>query len=209
MKKCMKVFAMVLVLALALSMTAVAASPGDKPTITPTPGASVAFTDETCTILNASFTNAAIQNGKDYIVWVIAATKDGDNTVYIPTQSSILYIGQATASGTTFTFNGVYPKEIADGAVMISGPGLMDIDTADGSKDGLYTLATIKIPYTLGDVNDSGEVDINDLTRLARYMVDSTVEINMQAADVTRNGEVDINDLTRLARYMVGGADLG
>ena len=205
MKKCMKVFAMVLVLALALSMTAVAASPGDKPTITPTPGP-VTFTDDTCKIMNVSFTNAAIQNGKDYMIWVIAADSDGN---YIPTASSILYIGQATAAGTTFTFNGVYPKEIADSAVMISGPGLMDIDTADGSKDGLYTLATIKIPYTLGDVNDSGEVDINDLTRLARYMVDSTVEINMQAADVTRNGEVDINDLTRLARYMVGGADLG
>lgn len=206
MRKSMKVLAMVMAMTLVLSLTAFAA--GAKPTIDPTPGP-VTFTDETCSIMNVSFTNDAIQDGKEYMVWVIAATKVEGETVYIPTEDSILYIGQDAASGNTFTFNGVYPKTIQNGAVMISGTGIMEIDTADGSKDGLYTLATITIPYVLGDVNDSGEVDINDLTRLARYMVDSTVEVNLQAADVTSNGEVDINDLTRLARYMVGGATLG
>jgi hypothetical protein len=205
MKKLAKVLAMVLVMSLMLSLTAFAAD--DKPTIDPTPGP-VTFTDETCTVMNVSFTNAAIQNGKDYMIWVIAATKDGEDTVYIPTQSSILYIGQATASGTTFTFNGVFPKEIADSAVMISGPGIEAIDTVDGCKDGLYTLATIKVPYKLGDVDLDGDITAADAVMLNKHLAggDQLTGTNKLAADIDKDGDITAADAVRLNKYLAGGS---
>lgn len=205
MKKLAKVLAMVLVMSLMLSLTAFAAD--DKPTIDPTPGP-VTFTDETCTVMNVSFTNAAIQNGKDYMIWVLAATKDGEDTVYIPTQSSILYIGQATASGTTFTFNGVFPKEIADSAVMISGPGIEAIDTVDGCKDGLYTLATIKVPYKLGDVDLDGDITAADAVMLNKHLAggDQLTGTNKLAADIDKDGDITAADAVRLNKYLAGGS---
>lgn len=204
MKKFLKVFAMVLILALALSMTAAAAAPGDKPTITPTPGP-VTFTDDTCTIMNVEFTNAALQNGKEYMIWVIAADADGK---YIPTASSILYIGQAAASGTTFTFNGVYPKEIADSAVMLSGPGLEAIDTADGVQDGLYTLATIKVPYKLGDVDLDGDITGADAVLMNKHLAggDQLTGTNKLAADIDKDGDITGADAVRLNKYLAGGS---
>ncbi|MBQ1907253.1 MAG: dockerin type I repeat-containing protein, partial [Firmicutes bacterium] len=59
--------------------------------------------------------------------------------------------------------------------------------------------------YILGDVNDDGEVDSADLTRLARHVANIellTDEDLLKAADVSRDGEVSSNDLTILARYI-------
>ena len=205
MKKLMKILAMVLAMSLLLSLTAFAA--GDKPVIDPTPGP-VTFTDETCTVMNVSFTNAAIQSGKDYMIWVIAATKDGDDTVYIPTQSSILYIGQGTASGTTFTFNGVYPKEISNCAVMISGPGIEAIDTQDGSRDGLYTLATVTVPYKLGDIDSDGDITAADAVMLNKHLAggDQLEGTARLAGDIDKDGEITAADAVRLNKYLAGGS---
>lgn len=205
MKKLMKILAAVLAMTLILSLTAFAA--GAKPTIDPTPGP-VTFTDETCTVMNVSFTNAAIQDGKEYMVWVIAATKVEGETVYIPTEDSILYIGQAAASGTTFTFNGVYPKAIQNGAVMISGPGMLDIDTADGSKDGLYTLATINIPYIVGDVDLDGDITAADAVMLNKHLAggEQLTETNRLAADIDGDGDITAADAVRLNKYLAGGS---
>ena len=208
MKKLMKILAAVLAMTLVLSLTAFAA--GAKPTIDPTPGP-VTFTDETCTVMNVSFTNAAIQDGKQYMIWVVAATVAEGETVYIPTEDSILYIGQAAASGTTFTFNGVYPKAIQNGAVMISGPGMMDIDTADGSKDGLYTLATINIPYILGDVDMDGSITASDAAAILRMVAgsfDDPTEAQRLAADADGDGSVTASDAARLLRHVAGSEPL-
>ena len=55
--------------------------------------------------------------------------------------------------------------------------------------------------FLYGDVNGDGKVDIDDLTRLRRYIAESSTVI-FPGADVNGDGTVDIDDLTRLRRYI-------
>ena len=209
MKKSVKILAMVLVMTLVLSLTAFAA--GAKPTIVPVEGADVTFTDNTCTVMNVSFANSAIQDGEQYVVWVVAATVVEGETVYIPTESSILYIGQAAASGTTFTFEGVYPREIKNGAVMISGAGMKEIDGEDGNQEGLYTLATIEIPYILGDADMNGYIDAVDALLILQYRAGvegaELTDAGKLAADADMNGYIDAVDALSILQYRAGVID--
>jgi hypothetical protein len=57
-----------------------------------------------------------------------------------------------------------------------------------------------------GDVNDNGQVDINDVTVLINFVLsgDST-GVNLEAANTDQQGGVDINDVTALiARVLTG-----
>ena len=55
--------------------------------------------------------------------------------------------------------------------------------------------------FLYGDANGDGKVDIDDLTRLRRYIAESSIVI-FPGADVNGDGTVDIDDLTRLRRYV-------
>ncbi len=55
-----------------------------------------------------------------------------------------------------------------------------------------------------GDVNDDGEVDINDVTALISRVLGQNVTINAAAADVNYDGAIDINDVTLLINYVLG-----
>ena len=54
--------------------------------------------------------------------------------------------------------------------------------------------------FLYGDANGDGKVDIDDLTRLRRYVAESSTVI-FPGADANGDGTVDIDDLTRLRRY--------
>ena len=54
--------------------------------------------------------------------------------------------------------------------------------------------------FLYGDVNGDGKVDIDDLTRLRKYIAESSTVI-FPGADANGDGTVDIDDLTRLRRY--------
>ena len=58
----------------------------------------------------------------------------------------------------------------------------------------------------LGDVNADGEVDIQDLRSILRYVCEKEEfnEDQKSAADVDANGEVDIKDLRKVIRYVSG-----
>ena len=55
--------------------------------------------------------------------------------------------------------------------------------------------------FLYGDVNGDGKVDIDDLTRLRKYIAESSTVI-FPGADANGDGTVDIDDLTRLRRYV-------
>ena len=55
--------------------------------------------------------------------------------------------------------------------------------------------------FLYGDANGDGKVDIDDLTRLRRYIAESSTVI-FPGADANGDGTVDIDDLTRLRRYV-------
>ena len=54
--------------------------------------------------------------------------------------------------------------------------------------------------FLYGDANGDGKVDIDDLTRLRKYIAESSTVI-FPGADANGDGTVDIDDLTRLRRY--------
>ena len=58
-----------------------------------------------------------------------------------------------------------------------------------------------------GDVNDDGQVKINDVTALIDYLLSSDATgINVTAADCNQDGNVKINDVTALIDYLLGGS---
>ena len=59
-----------------------------------------------------------------------------------------------------------------------------------------------------GDVNNDGEVDINDDTYLIDVVLGKDVEYNAQAADCNTesgDGDININDVTALINYVLSG----
>lgn len=60
--------------------------------------------------------------------------------------------------------------------------------------------------FLRGDVNDDGEVKINDVTALINYLLsgDATA-INLLAADCNQDGDIKINDVTALINYLLSG----
>jgi len=59
----------------------------------------------------------------------------------------------------------------------------------------------------LGDVNNDGEVDINDVTALISFVLSGDASaINLEAANVNGDTEVDINDVTALINYVLTGS---
>ena len=70
----------------------------------------------------------------------------------------------------------------------------------DGSVSQKWYIVPVK--FTPGDVNDDGNVDMKDLTRLQQYLAEWEVYINENAADVTGDKKVDMKDLTRLQQYL-------
>lgn len=88
------------------------------------------------------------------------------------------------------------------------------IDGSDGNTYRVFTATYMgnvvdkqypdgKPAYTLGDVNDDGEIDVYDLAKLRKYVADSdSVKIDLLAADVNGDGEVDVYDLAKLRKYV-------
>ncbi len=81
-------------------------------------------------------------------------------------------------------------------------------DVSDNGVGDYFALDNIKIaPKAIrGDVNDSGDVTIADVTFLIDYLLGgNTSGINMAAADCNKDGSVTIADVTALIDYLLKG----
>lgn len=54
-----------------------------------------------------------------------------------------------------------------------------------------------------GDVNGSGSVDMDDLTRLINYLLHDDEKIDFINADMNIDGNIDMSDLTQLINYLL------
>lgn len=79
-------------------------------------------------------------------------------------------------------------------------PGQKMIYTADGK----WIAYEEKTPYTMGDVNLDGEVDINDATLIqkAAAKFESLSELQTKLADVSGDGGVTVKDATFIQKYI-------
>lgn len=59
---------------------------------------------------------------------------------------------------------------------------------------------------TLGDVNDDGDVNVNDISSVASYILGNTPQpFNAEAADYNADGEINVNDISSIASFILSG----
>lgn len=115
----------------------------------------------------------------------------------VPTAENIAYIDQAAAQNGSVSFT-AYPKELTKGTyhVYLVGGGKTFADSQ---------VASFKCDqkYTLGDVDDSGVITVQDALLTLRHAadLDTLTGTKFLAADVNSSGVVDITDALLILRY--------
>lgn len=143
--------------------------------------------------LELSFTGTP---GEQYAVFLLK-----DSTV--PTQGSIKYIDQTEGSSVKFT---VYPYDLGETGsygLYVSSTNMGYTKVAEFSVTDSWEEA----PYTLGDVNGDGKINISDALLILQDIV-GAVDLNeqqQQAANVDKsNASINVNDALKLLNYIVG-----
>ena len=121
----------------------------------------------------------------------------------IPTESNLQYIDQVTIQENQATFN-IIPRAMTDGAtynVYVSTNG----ENGSLTKVASFQYGT-KPPYTLGDVNNDGEIDPKDAVLVLRYSAELTPlgEDQQKAANVNGDAFIDAKDAVKILRYSAG-----
>lgn len=128
-----------------------------------------------------------------------------DGTEY-PTETNLYYIDQKTIEAGKATFS-IIPKAMTNGATY-------NVYVSTNGTDGALTKVASfqygeKPKYRLGDVNEDGEVNVNDVSLLLLYLVqkEQLSASQLSAADVNGDGEVNVNDVSTLLLHLVGRFD--
>lgn len=143
--------------------------------------------------LELSFTGNA---GEQYAVFLLKGSE-------VPTQGSIKYIDQTEGTSVKFM---VYPYDLSE-----TGEYKLYVSS---TSTGYAKVATFGVtdnweeaPYTLGDVNMDGKINVSDALLILQDIV-GTVDLNeqqQQAANVDKsNASINVNDALKLLNYIVG-----
>ena len=224
MKRTMRLLALILTLTLALSAAAMATKIDyEKGETNATKSVSAVSLVEGCTVafegekLNVTYTNSALKEGDMVIVFLLETadkkeiTDDKVELSITPTSSNIKYIDQGTAAATATAGNGsvrfsVYPQNYTNAVVRI----------ISANSDGTLTdvnVAAVKLNYTLGDVDGSGEVTATDALRVLQFVTnrnDKDGKFNLQvpqAGDVDKSGEITATDALRILQFITHRKD--
>lgn len=135
-------------------------------------------------------TVTGLTSGGQYMVFMVSGTHTDPNAAQI-TETTLKYIDQAQADGSV-TFK-VYPSSMQNSTILISGTDME-----------LTIVATVEVPYRLGDINNDGSRNGKDLTRLAKHIarIEFLTDNFKLAADINQDGSVNGKDLTRLAKHI-------
>lgn len=134
---------------------------------------------------------------QQYLLLVLKGGADG-SAPGVPTADNIAYIDQmaATETGVSFT---AYPKELTKGKyyVYLVGGGMAFAQSQVASFE-------YDRKYTLGDVNEDGEIDSRDALRTLRGAagIITLTPNQAKAADVNKDNEIDSRDALRILRYV-------
>lgn len=201
MKKLVRIFALVLTLALLLSvapMAVASAAPKGKFEVVDKVSGITCTIDE-LGVATLTYENENIVQGEKYAVFVVALNpgfeSNDDYTISKNDEDgTLLYIGQIDSAPEAgkITFKKVYPINLADSVILITGEGL------DPTKP---VVARIKLNYTPGDVTGDGKVNMLDATQAARFAMNlSVVEGFVEPAVYVREGKVTMLNATLIAR---------
>lgn len=201
MKKLVRIFALVLTLALLLSvapMAVASAAPKGKFEVVDKVSGITCTIDE-LGVATLTYENENIVQGEKYAVFVVALNpgfeSNDDYTISKNDEDgTLLYIGQIDSAPEAgkIIFKKVYPINLADSVILITGEGL------DPTKP---VVARIKLNYTPGDVTGDGKVNMLDATQAARFAMNlSVVEGFVEPAVYVREGKVTMLNATLIAR---------
>lgn len=119
-----------------------------------------------------------------------------------PTEANLYYIDQVDIKKGEATFS-IIPKAMTDDAtynVYVS---------TNGENGSLTKVASFqygpKPPYTLGDVNNDGYIDVDDAVLALRCAV-QLIDLEgtqFSAADVNQDKTIDVDDAAQILRYAV------
>lgn len=162
-------------------------------TATGTVGTSTGTVYKDAAKLELSFTGNA---GEQYAVFLLKGSE-------VPTQGSIKYIDQTEGTSVKFM---VYPYDLSE-----TGEYKLYVSS---TSTGYAKVATFGVtdnweeaPYTLGDVNMDGKINVSDALLILQDIV-GTVDLNeqqQQAANVDKsNASINVNDALKLLNYIVG-----
>ena len=212
MKKRSRLLLAGVVLAAALSIGALAADEpvkggiynisGTGATLTPQTESQGAITPTTDGDKTGYYANAVrmgveatgLQSGKQYLLLVLS----GEGA---PTEGNIAYIDQAAAGADgSISFN-AYPSALTSGTYRV-----YIVGGSRAFSAGPAATFQVDQKYTLGDVNNDGQILVNDAQLALNYIVKKTVlsEPQLLAADVTHDGKVLVNDAQKILNYIVG-----
>ena len=228
MKRTIRLLALILTLTLALSAAAMAENinydageknaTGSVSAVSLVDGCTVAFEGEK---LKVTYTNANFKDGDMAVVFLLETrsedgklveevkTTDDAKTLIAPTTENIKYLDQgvakATASNGSVTFY-VYPQNHTSALVRI-----ISVNKAGKLTD--VNVAAVKLNYTLGDVDGSGEVTATDALRVLQFVTnrnDKDGKFNLQvpqAGDVDKSGEITATDALRILQFITHRKD--
>lgn len=215
MRKFLRILLLTVVLAGALCVSALAAEPTEAGVYGMTTETGITVTSQKAdgTAIDAStqgdysgyYTGAVkfgveakgLTAGSQYLLLMVSGdgAPGADNIVYIDQQA-------ADANGTVaFT---AYPQALGKGSYRIF---LLGGDQTLSSGPAASFQAYV--PYTLGDVNDDGTIDVSDALMALQSAVNllQLTESQILAADVDRNLTVDVSDALLLLKYSVNLID--
>ena len=126
--------------------------------------------------------------GKQYMVFLLKGKE-------VPTKDSIQYINQAAGDGTV-NFE-IYPKDLTAAGeyhLYVSGTELDYTEVATFSVANAWE----KVPYTLGDVNQDGEVNSLDALRILQHNAGLSELTETQKLSADMNHDNAINSIDAL-----------
>lgn len=139
-----------------------------------------------------------LAENQQYLLLVLKGGADG-SAPGVPTADNIAYIDQMAAQNGSVSFT-AYPSALTKGTYYVylvgGGTAFADSQVASFEYDQ---------KYTLGDVNEDGDIDIKDVAELLNHVVkNKTLTGNaFLAADVEKDGEIDIRDAAKILNYIV------
>lgn len=169
-------------------------------TLTPANGSNITISDSPVTLsdptsYDLSYSNTSITSGEQYLVLMVAANDiDSSSPSYTITADNLIYINQTSSTAGNVTFENVYPSGVRDSVILLAG----------GSFTAPKLLAKVDANGILGDVDESGSVNVGDVTKLLRYIanLEKLTDSQLSMADTDRSGSVNVGDATKLLRYL-------
>ncbi len=117
------------------------------------------------------------------------------------------YLKFTKANGSTVTCSVAGIKITYDNSniTVTNDEGTTTIALAD-VQDMYFTNEAGDSSFLLGDVNDDGNVDIADVTKIIDYMLTNDASgFNLEAGDCDSNGNISISDVIKLIDYILLG----